>query len=133
LVEEYRESINRLLDYLSDCRRKIPTALAPLKITTSQEAEISRLSEASIEEIFSLPDAPPSALTPQQLFRFAQIVDTGLFKSYLVVRPSLIGSLCRLDNWCEVSEVEHELRARGVCPKPEIFYISPNLDRNTLS
>lgn len=68
-----------------------------------------------MEEIMSLPDTSPSALTPQQLFRFAQIVDTALFKSYLVVRPGLLGPLCRLDNWCEVSEVENELRARGVC------------------
>jgi hypothetical protein len=85
-----------------------------LHITSSQEAKINRLSEAPLEELLALPDAPPSALTPQQLFRFAQIVDTALFKSYLIVRPGLVGALCRLDNWCEVSEVENELRARGV-------------------
>jgi Vam6/Vps39-like protein vacuolar protein sorting-associated protein 39 len=114
LTEEWRESVNNLLVYLSDQRRKISGALTAINIPSSQEAHATRLSEASVEEILSLPDAPPSALTPQQLFRFAQIVDTALFKSYLIVRPGLLGSLCRLDNWCEVSEVENELRARGV-------------------
>jgi Vam6/Vps39-like protein vacuolar protein sorting-associated protein 39 len=113
-TEEWRESVNNLLVYLSDQRRKISGALTAINIPSSQEAHATRLSEASVEEILSLPDAPPGALTPQQLFRFAQIVDTALFKSYLIVRPGLLGSLCRLDNWCEVSEVENELRARGV-------------------
>lgn len=106
--------MNNLLLYLSDQRRKISGALNAISIPSFQEAHATRLSEASVEEILSLPDAPPNALTPQQLFRFAQIVDTALFKSYLIVKPSLLGSLCRVDNWCEVSEVENELRARGV-------------------
>ena len=114
LIEEWRESVNSLLTYLSDQRRKISGSLTAINISSSQEAPVTRLSEASVEEILSLPDAPPNALTPQQLFRFAQIVDTALFKSYLIVRPGLLGSLCRLDNWCEVSEVENELRAREV-------------------
>jgi len=53
-------------------------------------------------------------LTPDQLVRYAQIVDTALFKSYLIVRPGLLGPLCRVDNWCEVSEVEETLAAREV-------------------
>lgn len=73
------------------------------------------LSEASVEELFALPNHAPQALIPEQLLRYAQIVDTALFKSYLVVRPSLVGSLCRIDNWCEVAEVEEVLRERKVC------------------
>jgi hypothetical protein len=46
--------------------------------------------------------------------RFAQIVDTALYKSYLIIRPALLGSLCRVANWCEVTEVEDDLRARKV-------------------
>lgn len=104
-----------LLPYLSDLRRKVSGALTALQITSSEVARESPLSEASIEDVFSLPNAPPASLTPQQLLRYAQIVDTALFKSYLVARPGLLGPLCRLDNWCEVSEVEAVLRERGVC------------------
>jgi len=72
------------------------------------------LSEVPVEELFALPNAPLTALTPEQLLRFAQIVDTALYKSYLIKRPTLLGSLCRVPNWCEVSEVEEDLRARKV-------------------
>src|SRR5258708_6585388 len=111
---KYRASVEALLPYLSDLRRKVSGALTALQITSSEVARESPLSEASIDEVFVLPNAPPASLTPQQLFRYAQIVDTALFKSYLVARPGLLGPLCRLDNWCEVSEVEAVLRERGV-------------------
>jgi hypothetical protein len=57
---------------------------------------------------------PLAALTPDQLIRFAQVVYTALFKSYLIIMPGLLGSLCRIENWCEVSEVEALLREREV-------------------
>ena len=81
----------------------------------SQSHLASPLSEVSVEDLFSLPNAPISALTPGQLLRYAQIVDTALYKSYMIIRPVLLGSLCRIANWCEVSEVEEDLRARKVC------------------
>lgn len=80
------------------------------------------LSTTSTEDLFGLPNAPLSALTPEQLVRFAQIVYTALFKAYLLVRPALLGPLCRAGNWCEVSEVEELLRAREVCSG--ISYVS---------
>lgn len=111
---KYRQSVETLLRYLSDRRQKVSGSLTALHIASSLAAEATPLSAASVEEIFALPNCPPSALAPQQLFRVAQIVDTALFKSYLVVRPGLLGPLCRLDNWCEVSEVEYVLRQHGV-------------------
>lgn len=107
-------SIETLLRFLSDRRPKVGGALEALHINPSQSHQIASLSETSTEDIFALPNLPLSALTPDQLLRFAQIVDTALFKSYLVNRPGLLGSLCRVPNWCEVSEVEEELRARKV-------------------
>ncbi|KAJ7717681.1 vacuolar sorting protein 39 domain 2-domain-containing protein [Mycena metata] len=109
-------SVETLLRYLSDRRPKVGKALAAVGITpANQSHEIAFLSETSVEDLFALPNAPLSALTPEQLLRFAQIVDTALFKSYLLIRPGLLGSLCRVSNWCEVSEVEEELLARKVC------------------
>ena len=55
-----------------------------------------------------------SSLTPEQLIQYSRIVDTALFKAYLIIRPGLLGSLCRLPNWCEVEEVEEVLTAREV-------------------
>ena len=104
-----------LVRYLADHRPKLHAALVSVNITPESQSHVgSLLSEASIEELFALPNATLSALTPEQLLRFAQIVDTALYKSYLIIRPALLGSLCRVVNWCEVSEVEEDLRVRKV-------------------
>ncbi|KAF9472733.1 hypothetical protein BDN70DRAFT_886627 [Pholiota conissans] len=110
---ELNQSIETLVRYLSDRRPKLRAALEAIGITPENQTNIaSALSEASIDELFALPNAPLSALTPEQLLRFAQIVDTALYKSYLIIRPALLGSLCRIANWCEVTEVEEDLRSR---------------------
>jgi hypothetical protein len=44
----------------------------------------------------------------------AQIIYTALLKVYLVARPILVGSLCRIENWCDVHEVEGLLKAQKV-------------------
>lgn len=110
--------------YLSDRRPKVAGALGVLNITNAQAHEMPFLSAASVEDLFAQPNAPLPSLTPEQLVRFAQIVDTALFKSYLVVRPGLLASLCRVGNWCEVSEVEEVLRSREVCAP---FYSSVHI------
>ena len=108
------KAIETLLRYLSDRRPHLNGALAAVHINTSQSHRFPNLSETSPEELFSLPSVPLTGLTPEQLIRFAQIVDTALFKSYLVIRPGLLGPLCRIENWCEVSEVEETLQEREV-------------------
>lgn len=114
-AEDLHRSIEALVIYLTDRRPKLAAALAAVNITpANQSHEIAPLSETSLDDLYAMPNAPLSALTPEQLLRYAQIVDTVLFKSYLLIRPGLLGSLCRVANWCEVSEIEEELRARKV-------------------
>jgi hypothetical protein len=103
-----------LMQYLADRRSKLNAALDALHMSSSQAASFPPLSSTPVAELFALPDAPLSALTPAQLVRFAQVVATALFKCYLQARPGLVGSLCRLDNWFEVTEVEEELTTREV-------------------
>lgn len=114
LSDDYQRSIENLLVYLGDRRPKFSGALQTFGITPAKAPEMPSLSETSVDELFALPNQPPPSLIPEQLLRYAQIVDTALFKSYLVVRPSLVGSLCRLENWCEVAEVEEVLKERMV-------------------
>ena len=103
-----------LLRYLTDRRPRIKKQLETLHVTTSQAHQFPFLSETSVEDLLALPDTPLPSLTPEQLTRFAQIVDTALFKAYLIVRPGLLGPLCSLDNWCEVQEVEEVLMEKEV-------------------
>ncbi|PPR05963.1 hypothetical protein CVT24_004627 [Panaeolus cyanescens] len=112
-TDDTSRSIETLVRYLSDRRPKLRAALEAVNITPESQSHFaSPLSEASVDELFELPNAPLAALTPEQLLRFAQLVDTALYKSYLVIRPGLLGPLCRITNWCEVSEVEEDLRTR---------------------
>ncbi|KAJ7052608.1 hypothetical protein C8F01DRAFT_1170573 [Mycena amicta] len=131
--DDLPKSLETLLRYLTDRRPKVADALSAVGITpANQSHEIAFLSETSVQDLFALPNAPFTALTPEQLLRFAQIVDTALFKAYLVIRPTLLGSLCRVSNWCEVSEVEEELLARKKFPELRDLYNSKKMHRKAL-
>lgn len=103
-----KRAVEVLLRYLTDRRQKVNKALANLRSSIRPTPSMS-IGSATAEELLSLPDGSMTKLTSQELQRVAQIVDTALFKCYLAIRPSLLGSLCRLDNWCEVEEVEELL------------------------
>ncbi|KXN86467.1 Vam6/Vps39-like protein [Leucoagaricus sp. SymC.cos] len=80
--DDYHLSIEILNGYLVDKRTKLGTALASVNITPqNQYDEFKPLSEVPISDLFALPDAPLSVLTPEELLRFAQVVDTALYKS----------------------------------------------------
>ncbi|KAF8604609.1 hypothetical protein BDV93DRAFT_537690 [Ceratobasidium sp. AG-I] len=111
-ADDFTLSTRALDMFLVDRRPKIPAALQPFGITAAQSADLPALSAASVDELMALPSAPLNTLTPDQLVRAAQLVDTALFRLYLISKPIFIGSLCRVDNWCEVAEVEEALRAR---------------------
>jgi len=120
-VDDFTRSAESLLKYLPDRRQKLLGALEAFHITPAQSHRHASLSDISSDSLREIPDAPFSSLTPEQLVLCAQVVDTALFKSYLVVRPGLLGPLCRRDNWCEVAEVEETLAAREVCALPFSF------------
>lgn len=110
--DNFSRSLESLLQYLPDRRQKLLGALEAFHITPAQSHRHAFLSDTSSDSLRGIPDTSFSSLTPEQLVLCAQVVDTALFKSYLVVRPGLLGPLCRRDNWCEVAEVEETLAAR---------------------
>ncbi|KZP00495.1 hypothetical protein CALVIDRAFT_552763 [Calocera viscosa TUFC12733] len=110
--DDHRRSLEALLRYLPDRRQKVIGAFAKHADVMAKLAWTSLFSDP-VSDLQTIPSVPIEQLEPTQLLRVAQIVDGALLKSYLAVRPGLVGSLCRLDpNWCEVSEVETELKAR---------------------
>ncbi|KAG8213472.1 hypothetical protein J3R82DRAFT_12007 [Butyriboletus roseoflavus] len=113
VVDDATRSLETLWRYLTSLRPKLAGALASHHITPSQSHLFPTLSSTSPASLYALPSGVALAdLTEDELVKRAQIVDTALFKSYLIGRPSMLGPLCRLPNWCEVEEVEEELRAR---------------------
>ncbi|BEI86071.1 hypothetical protein CcaverHIS002_0603580 [Cutaneotrichosporon cavernicola] len=108
-----RKAVDELIYYLSDRRQKLGGAIPALKDPLPAEADLPSLSEVHAAMIHDLPDGPLIDLDPEQLLRTAQVVYTSLLKVYLVARPSLVGSLCRIENWVDVAEVEPLLREKG--------------------
>ncbi|KAL0577985.1 Vacuolar morphogenesis protein 6 [Marasmius crinis-equi] len=136
-VENIHNDLNRsvesLLRFLGDRRPRLAGALAAVGVTPADQAHtIAPLSETSVEDLFATPSVQLSALTPEQLLRYAQIVDTALFKSYLLVRPSLAGSLFRIANWCEVEEVEGILKERRMFGNLRDLYHQKKMHRKAL-
>ena len=69
--------------------------------------------KATFEHIVDV-DATQSGIDWQRkLFETATLVDTTLFRAYMLVSPSLAGSLFRLDNFCAPEVVEEALYANG--------------------
>lgn len=120
-TDNFTRSVESLLRYLPDRRQKLLGALEAFHITPVQSHRHVSLSDTSSDSLRGIPDAPFLSLTPEQVVLCAQVVDTALFKSYLVVRPGLLGPLCRRDNWCEVAQVEETLAAREVGAFPLHF------------
>lgn len=98
--------------FLSDRRQKVTGAITSNGIPP--EASLPSLSSLPTSELHALPSIPMNELEPEQLLRMAQIIYTALLKVYLVARPILVGSLCRIENWCDVHEVEGLLKAQKV-------------------
>lgn len=105
-----------LMYYLSDRRQKLTGAINQLSSATPLPSEDSLppLSSLPARQLHELPKVPFTDLSPEQLLRTAQVIYTALLKVYLVARPILVGSLCRIENWCDVEEVEELLKAQKV-------------------
>lgn len=113
-----RQALEALMFYLSDRRQKLTGAIAALSEPLPAESTLPPLSALSSEELHQLPSIPMTELEPDQLLRVAQVIYTALIKVYLVARPVLVGSLCRIENWCDVEEVEELLKEKKVGSNP---------------
>lgn len=100
-------SIDSLIRYLTDRRQKYTQSLSAL-LPSSRPSPLDQRSSLTGSELLELiPDEPLGKLEPQVLARVAEVVDTALFRAYLVSKGGvMVGPLCRIENWCEVEQVE---------------------------
>lgn len=105
-------ALESLIHYLSDRRQKLAGAIGNLKSPLPTIESLPPLKSIAKSDLLAYPSVHLNELTPEQLVRVSQIVYTALLKVYLAIRPVLVGSLCRIENWCEVEEVEELLKER---------------------
>jgi hypothetical protein len=68
----------------------------------------------------------------KELVRIAKLVDTTLFKAYMLVRPSLAGSLFRIPNFCDPDVVNEKLLENGRYNDLVDFFYGKKLHRPAL-
>lgn len=141
--DDYRRSVDALGRFLAD-RRRIFKPILESHPTSHDLASSSSQIKRDPDWLLALPSRPLSALELDQLAAVAQVVDTALFKTFLATKPALLGPLCRVENWCEVEQVEEllmerrvslaKLRVRGGMHFSADFRLGPgSVSRNSMS
>jgi len=67
----------------------------------------------AFESLLLNPSSQTEVDREKELIRIAKLVDTTLFKAYMLVRPTLAGSLFRIPNFCEPDVVNEKLLENG--------------------
>ncbi|KAK4050609.1 Vacuolar morphogenesis protein 6 [Microbotryomycetes sp. JL201] len=102
------DDVDELIRFLTDRRQKYARAFAALS-RSSKPMPSTAVESVNPSVLLAIPDVPFSELEPDELVKVAQVVDTALFRSYLATKPVMVGPLCRIENWCQVEEVEELL------------------------
>jgi hypothetical protein len=114
--DDLHAAVSALCSFLADARRRLQRYLAP----DGTLRETLDMSSPSLDLLLLLspstrPSEPDSPLDIQslhdRLLQTAKLVDTTLFKSYTLTRPSLASSLFRISNFCDPDVVNDALLA----------------------
>ncbi|KFX99895.1 hypothetical protein V490_01592 [Pseudogymnoascus sp. VKM F-3557] len=103
-------AVRELNAFLVDTRTRLQRFIEPgkgLKVLPSSTQDGA--SKAAFESLLLSPSSSEDSEIEQKLLETAKLVDTTLFRSYMLVQPSLAGSLFRLPNFCEPDVVNEKL------------------------
>lgn len=107
-----RKALEALGKFLADRRRIFKPILESSPHHESKDHMAMSQIKRDTNWLLSLPNKPFGEMDKDELIAVAQTVDTALFKTFLLTKPALIGPLCRIENWCEVEQVEELLKER---------------------
>jgi len=107
-------AVNELCAFLAQTRVKIKKTLnpdgtmrGPLRRTSPEDGR------PDFHHLIVLEDDQDNVDWHQKLLEVATLVDTTLFRAYMLARPGLAGSLFRLDNFCDPTVVRDKLYETG--------------------
>jgi Vam6/Vps39-like protein vacuolar protein sorting-associated protein 39 len=107
--KDLEKAVNALNSFLGDTRaRRLNPYLNP---ATGELRPVPEGREKQRKQALDslLMNPPEKEVDQEQLLETAKLVDTTLFKGYMLVRPSLAGSLFRLPNFCDPDVVNEKL------------------------
>jgi hypothetical protein len=115
--KDFKDSVRALQSFLAQCRVQIKRYVdtdGNLKEPLPEPSDSQPEDYKPPFHHFIQPSAPSSQVDwKAKLLEVAQLVDTALFRAYMIASPSLAGSLFRLPNFCEADVVQEKLYETG--------------------
>jgi hypothetical protein len=115
--KDFKDSVRALQSFLTQCRVQIKRYIdtdgnlkEPLPTPSGSQLEAEKPPFHFFIEETSL-QGPTD--WKAKLLEVAQLVDTTLFRAYMIANPSVAGSLFRLPNFCEPDVVQEKLYETG--------------------
>lgn len=111
--------------YLNDVRRKLTKYFAkgkpldPVSILSKGSAHTDSKKDPLEASFMTLgageqdDDQEPAAARMEKVANTSMLIDTTLFRIYILFRPSMVGPLVRLQNRCDPDVVSEKLREQG--------------------
>ena len=116
--KDLRAAILELYSFLADTRRRLQLLLEP-DGTPKPSAQIDGDERdgnmgATLQTFLDQLDSPEETTDVGELLRnTAKLVDTTLFRAYMIERPARAGSLFRIPNFCDPDVVQERLLETG--------------------
>jgi tetratricopeptide (TPR) repeat protein len=115
--KDFKDSVRALQSFLAQCRVQIKRYIdtdgnlkEPLPAPSESQPEEFK---PPFHNFILLTDPPSQTDWKGKLLDVAQLVDTTLFRAYMIASPSLAGPLFRLPNFCEPDVVQEKLYETG--------------------
>ncbi|KAF1991478.1 hypothetical protein K402DRAFT_443636 [Aulographum hederae CBS 113979] len=134
--KDLKIAVNELCSFLVQTRTRIRNYMntdgtlveALPRVGDSQKAEF----KPPFYKLIAESDTTTISDWGQKLYETAVLVDTTLFRGYMVARPTLASSLFRLDNFCEPKVVNEKLYESGRYDDLIYFFQGKKLHRDAL-
>lgn len=115
---EGKDLINAVLElnaFLVDTRTRLQRFLDPEtgKLKQNVQNGSNGASKEAFQSLLVAPSSEADADREQKLTDTAKLVDTTLFRSYMLARPALAASLFRIANFCDPDVVNEKLLENG--------------------
>ena len=134
--KELITATSELAGFLVGARTKLQRFLNPdgtlKEISMDTSGPMLANNMTSLEELLIPPKLGHEQGREQQLREAARLVDTTLFRAYMLARPSMAGPLFRLPNFCDAGVVNEKLLESGRYNDLIDFFFGKRLHREAL-
>ncbi|TEA16593.1 Vam6/Vps39-like protein [Colletotrichum sidae] len=111
--EDLREAVRRLGGYLVGTRTRLQRVIDPSTGKLKRSSTNGSTEEAMKGFMSSTHSDETGSQLEGELLRTSRMVDTALFRAYMMTSPALAGSLFRLANFCDPDVVNEALLAHN--------------------